>query len=199
MSATNRGAPRKGNDAYYTPLDCAQAIVKRLGETYCARPPRYILEPSVGKGAFVLAAIGHWPGAIIKALDVQRVVPDAMPYEFVQTSFEEYAANARGGCYDLVIGNPSFALAEAHIRLALGQLAPGGVLAFLLRLNLLGGKARSAGFWAEHPPSEVMVLDRRPSFGKSDKGNLVDSTEYGVFVWADNGVREAPRLSWLRW
>jgi len=188
MSSTNRGGARRDGDTYYTPDAVARACVTTLPSPQTGE---WILEPSAGGGAFMRAAKTRWPAANILGVDIDPYAPIA------------YAADFRVLCVDFlqynpptkpawVIGNPPFSDAEAHVRHAL-KLAIVGV-AFLLRLAFLESTKRAA-FWGEHPPAEVHVLSRRPSF----TGGGTDSAAYGWFVWTIGHQAEAPRLFWLDW
>ena len=77
---------------------------------------------------------------------------------------------------------------------ALAQLAPGGVLIFLLRLALLETQGRRL-FWAAHPPARVAVCVPRPSFTADGH---TDATAYAIYQWI-RGTAGPPRLEWLRW
>jgi hypothetical protein len=97
------------------------------------------------------------------------------------------------GEFDLIVGNPPYAVAEAHIRHALALSARyGSAVAFLLRVNFLGSKERFA-FWRDHPPTLVSVLSERPSFF----GTGTDASEYAFFVWRPpRGATELEVVSW---
>lgn len=200
MSSTGRGK-RIDGDRYYTPDRLAEAIVERVG---VARDT-IALEPSVGGGAFVSALARR--GAIVEAIDLDPAAPGLQPGSdtklgapFRRTqSFEKplpfEGVDPSWPRPEIVIGNPPFSCAEAHVRRAIEVVAPGGRVVFLLRLAFLESQERR-NLWAEHPPKEVIVLTERPSF----TGGGTDSPAYGVFVWViDSPVRTDPRLSWLSW
>ncbi len=121
--------------------------------------------------------------------------------DFLTVDFEPTNAKGTGwGGYDLICGNPPFSriardahgkplltkkgkekfetVAHLHVERALQLLNPSGLLAFVLRLGLLGSNDRAA-FWDRYPPSCVYVLRPRPSF----TGGGSDSADYGLFVW----------------
>jgi len=107
----------------------------------------------------------------------------------VQKTLEEFKTLEP---FELIIGNPPYSLAEEHVRLCLGLLAPGGQLTFLLRLAFLESQSRRK-LWKEHPPAQVDVFHSRPSFTSNGK---TDSAAYAVFTWI-SGYSEQPRLGWL--
>jgi hypothetical protein len=102
-----------------------------------------------------------------------------------------------------VVGNPPYNIAEECIRAALRHAVRG--VAFLLRVNILGGQARTADLWLNGvAPALIHVVPKRPAFiavckektckkkypvgitqctcgGKVTPGS--DATEYAFIVW----------------
>jgi hypothetical protein len=177
--------PRDVLDRYYTPDPLAVACVAALD----IPPPRLVLEPSLGGGAYARAVRARWGGVLLHGIDLD---PEAPGLSSVDThwigDFVEHAWAPQS--FGLVIGNPPYKHAEAHVRAAL-DLAPR--VAFLLRLGFLAGQGRSE-LWRAHPPAAVHVLSKRPSF----TGSGTDSSEYGWFVW-DIAHRGEPVIRWLDW
>jgi hypothetical protein len=183
MSSTNRGAARQRLDAYYTPDDVAARCVSVLDVD-----PTTVLEPHVGGGAFARAVRLRWPGAKLIGVDAD---PSAAGLDVCdERHVSDFLAWQPAVKPSLIVGNPPYADAEAHVRAALAMVAFGGRVAFLLRLAFLEGKKRSA-FWDQNPPSALHVLSARPSF----TGGGTDSCAYALFVWGgDTGGRCA--LGW---
>jgi len=189
MSSTSRGAVRAENDTYFTKYPVALAVCERLRSEGLIRQPARLLEPSAGKGSFLVAMRDTWPEAHITGVDINTslVLPEhrasvwgkKLP-ELEQADFLEYPG-VEGG-FDAIIGNPPYADAEQHIVHAVKLLSerPWSYAAFLLRLNILGGVARQAGLYRVHKPRYVFVLDKRPSF---QDDNSTDSCEYAVILW----------------
>lgn len=227
MSATNRGAEREELDGYWTPFPCALAICERLLADKIVLPYSSILEPSVGKGAFAAAIRQVGAPETVVGVDLRRqpTLDTVALDEFVEEDFLSYEPTEY---FDAVIGNPPYTDAEQHVCHALKMLDPEtGALAFLLRLNFLEGKDRTAGLWREHPPSAIYVLNRRPSFKKTKKpkidkatGEIMlnkrtgkpimvsssnDACAYGVITWVApkrrNRVLPTPEpvIRWLEW
>lgn len=184
MSSTLRPV-RSGLDAYYTPDSVARDCIATLGNL------RGLLawEPHAGGGAFVRALVSA--GAVVTASDIafdagvagEGLWPGVgchLRSDFLTTTWSA----------DWIVGNPPFNDAEAHVRHAL-SIARVGV-GFLLRLAFLESVKR-APLWAEHPPAEVHVFSKRPSF----MGGATDSAAYGWFVWR-RGYRGEPVLRWLQ-
>lgn len=94
----------------------------------------------------------------------------------------------------LIVGNPPYRDAEEHIRHALDIMRPGDTLAFLLRLNLLGSKARM-GLWWSTPLASVVPIVPRPSF----TGGGSDATEYALFRWVKGHIGPTRLLPPMLW
>lgn len=220
-------AGRLDADAYFTKPALAFAAVQRLhADGILPARPQLVLEPSVGKGAWVRAVQDVLRPLKVEGCDIldrgeelaEAGLPASDGFEFIWADFEELDPDLY---YDIIIGNPPFSRAEQHIRHALDLVDPEtGVVAFLLRINLLGGIERAAGLWTDAPPSYVYVLDKRPSFRKSrsvlrnkktgepiltKKGELryrtssSDNSEYAMFVWKKKHSGSNPEIRWLKW
>lgn len=172
MSATNRGGVRRAGDAYQTPPSLCLFLVDLLPDS-----PQCILEPSTGTGNFVRALRTRHRTASIHAVEPYAfgVFADGYADHTYMVRFEDFMPEKR---FDLIIGNPPYSLAEAHVRRALGMLWHGGKLAFLLRLAFLESQKRLP-LWREYPPEQIHVLSERPSF----TGGGTDSAAYGFFIW----------------
>jgi hypothetical protein len=178
-------------DRYYTPDALALAIVRAV-EDEVGRSRwdtiRRVIEPSVGGGAFLRAIPYLWPRVEIRGYDVDATAPGLARCQ--EPVVGDWLAAGEIPGADLVIGNPPYRDAEAHIRVSLGR-AP--LVCLLLRASILGGQARRA-LWREHPPRRVWSVVGRPSF----TGGGTDSSEYVVVLW-DRYWTDDPRLGWLTW
>lgn len=176
MSSTNRsGEGRIALDAYYTPDALASACVSVLTDV----APEHVVEPSVGGGAFVRAVRARWPKAFVSGYDLDPEAKGAaLCDDFYNTSWLTIAPTSKP---DLIVGNPPYADAEAHVRKALERVAQGGTVGMLLRLAFLETKKRRAfwSLWGSYLDT-VYVLAERPSFMANGKH---DSCAYGWFVW----------------
>jgi hypothetical protein len=168
-------------DRYYTPDAVADACVGVLD----LRGVRFVLEPSVGHGAWVRAIRSRLPDAEVLTCDLD---PEAR-HEGDRHEVADFLTVAPPDV-DLIVGNPPFSEALAHVEHAL-TLAP--AVGFLLRLAFLEGQNRAA-FWRAHPAYEVHVLTQRPSF----TGGGTDSAAYGFFVWL-RGFRGPTHQHHLDW
>jgi hypothetical protein len=182
-------------DRYYTPDALALAIVSALRDEVGAarwRTLRTVTEPSVGGGAFVMALNGllwHREDVIVKAIDRDHTARGLVFADRPMIGDFLGRTNGEVGA-DLIVGNPPYSDAEAHIRASL-ERAP--LVCLLLRASILGGQARHA-LWREHPPRRVWSVVGRPSFTAGG----TDSSEYVVVLW-DRYWTNDPRLGWLTW
>ena len=177
-----KGRTERG--AFYTPDKLAEAICAGLGE---GEGPAFVFEPGCGGGAFLRAARGQWPKCFLVGVDLQPAC-DGPGLVSKRDLFEV------DGQPDLILGNPDYAIAERVVRHCLGLLAPGGHLAFLLRLAFLGSEGRAA-LYREHPLRYLMPIAQRPSF----TGGGSDPMEYGLFIWQqgfDGRGELVPPLVW---
>jgi hypothetical protein len=201
MSATGRGSKRNKSDYYETPRRLADASLDYIRSHYAVTPsvtrPTRILDPGAGRGVWGRAARAIWREAEIVGVDRHRPRPSLGGYAYDKwyrcsyTTFERYYHYRKP---DLIIGNPPYSLAQSFIETSLRLLAPGGLLAFLLRINLLAGQCREE-FWQRHPLSRLVTCVERPSFN----GNGSDATEYALFVWSDRFLLYGPKIEWMSW
>lgn len=183
MSRAKPVAEREALDFYATPQPLADAICYHISGCGIWRLNWHtVVEPSAGHGPFVRAARREFPGACVIAVDVDPAkepqLREAGAHIVVIRDWRHYARAATVTGPTLVIGNPPFREAEAHIRDALAWMRDGDTLAFLLRLNLLGSRSRLP-LWNATPLAEVIPVVPRPSF----TGGGSDATEYAVFRW----------------
>jgi hypothetical protein len=163
----DRSAPVDPWGRYYTP----QAVADRLVALLPEMDPGLVVEPSAGAGAFVRAVAARWPRARIDAcepdptaaLDSYAGLVDCLHTVRFEDAYPDEALDRDTGP-DLVIGNPPYEHAEAHIVRALRLVREGGRVAYLLRLGILEGVGRQERLWSRYPPEHVHALVRRPRF-----------------------------------
>lgn len=204
MSSTGRGKVRDLDDWYATPPELARLICRRLAADL-TEPGDVVnvLEPGCGAGSFLLAAQEAWPDAVVEGVELN---PDLCE-KARALGFEVMHGDILGTKplkpdvdflpdYHVIVGNPPFVSADAFINRLVHRLDPeGGFLAFLLRLNFLGGGARFENLWSKHRAERVYVMPARPGF-TADGGS--DSIEYAVAVWRHPSVEtDATSLHWL--
>jgi hypothetical protein len=189
-------AERRALDLYATRPEVAKEIVERLAAEI--RVPDIIIEPSAGPGRFVAAALAVWPRALVIAVDVdgahRAACLAAGAAEFHECDWPTWVErHGRPGGRLLVLGNPPFSHATAHVDAALRLLEEHEHLVFLLRLALLGAEKR-VEWWASSPLEEVPLIIPRPGFPKADGSNGSDNAEYGVYRWT-KGYRGRPTIA----
>lgn len=177
-------AERREHDAYFTAPPLARAIVERI-DFLRGSAPREVIEPHCGGGAFVWAARQVWPEATIAAFDLV----DRGGGELVAAHADSFGVRdwltpgTFSASTDLIIGNPPYGDAEAHVRRSLEVVRPGGMVAFLLRLSFLASQGRLRGVSASGSGGMglfgVHPIAPRPSF----TGQGSDNSEYALFVW----------------
>ena len=184
VSLKPRQAARRARDAYFTPGWAVRAFLPVLRPILVRA--RLVVEPSAGRGDIVVELLAAFPTARIVAVDIHapslRLLRDRCPG--VTTLVHDWLAldfSRAGMRPDVIVGNPPYNRAPEFVSHALAQLAPGGCVAVLLRLNWLASRSR-ADFHRAHP-ADVHVLGHRPSF--TDDGRT-DGQEYAWFVfWRD--------------
>ena len=223
MSSTNRGAERDELDRYYTPANLARACVRVLADGFYEhlswRQHRWAWEPHVGGGAFVEALRDEgFGGAFVsdkdagaKGLSFQEQKnlqddPAKSPFYVRSLGQHDFVGGEQKGPDDfksrwnqvgLIIGNPPYKGAEAHVEAAMNFLSArhrhvtGGwdeasrassldwQVGFLLPLSFLASAKRRPLF-KRYPVTEVWVTPERPDFS----GGGGDSVDYGFFIWS---------------
>jgi len=183
------GLGRMPNDHYETDYSTVERCLAAL-EVQVTRP--CILDLGAGSGRWGKVARRLWPSAFIYGVEIRDVERPEKYDGWLTGDFPVCAHQIRLE-YDLVIGNPPYACAEAFVRAGLLLLRDGGQLGFLLRLAFLEGQGRRDGLFKEFPPRAVEVCSKRPSFSEDGKTN---ATAFAFFIW-QKGYRGEPRVRWL--
>jgi hypothetical protein len=184
--------PRREHDHYPTPEWAVRRALDLAVPTIEPKPE--ILDVGAGAGIWGQIARELWPAAAeITGIDL-RELPMPVGYDTWMSgcSFPE-AFSHRQPMFTLVIGNPPYGIAEPCVRGALDLLPDGGELIYLLRLAFLEGQKRRDGLFREHPPYQVGVCSKRPSFDGTGKTN---ATAFAVFHWI-KGHQGATKIGWL--
>lgn len=197
--------------SFFTPFDLAFAICLMIDRDL-GGPAGWVLEPSVGEGAFARAARAIWPSCRILGIDID---PEAPGFRFcdeaVVADFLTWSPNRE---FDAVVGNPPFSIevervvgkrnpktktvkqevGEAHVRKAISLLTGGGSCSLLLRAAFLHPGRRTDLLEALDIEARVAP---RPSF----TGGKSDNSEYSVFQWRNSPFaprRRSERLTWAK-
>lgn len=176
---------RIAGDRYYTPDEVALACLRTFAEAV-PLDGRRVLEPSCGGGAFVRTLRQIAPCAQIIGVDAD---PEAAGLQACDVGHVADFLSVSPAA-DVVVGNPPYRQAEAHIEHAIG-LAPD--VGMLVRMMLLAGVKRRS-FWRAYPPASVHVIVPRPSF----TGSGTDACDYMWVRWSISPPA-APSLGWINW
>jgi|AntRauTorckE6833_2_1112554.scaffolds.fasta_scaffold66063_2 hypothetical protein len=178
MSSTQRGYNRHKSDYYVTPQEDIRLFLKAFTENNEIKRP--ILDPCAGgdmehKMSYpeALKDIGYT--GVITA-DIRE---DSRAFHRPVDYLEWEARTETGDRFSTIITNPPFNLAQEIIEKALDDVAEGGHVIMLLRLNFFGSKKRF-DFWKNNMPIRCYVHHKRMSF--TDEGGT-DSIEYMHCVW----------------
>lgn len=119
-------------------------------------------------------------GAIYNAI----ALPDAQKEWAEIREGRDYLTYDFGRKFDVIITNPPFSLTTEFLRKSRSELADGGTLIYLQRVNFLGSVKRLP-FWESFgTPDKLGIIVPRPRF----VGGGSDSCEYAWFIW-DEGQR----------
>lgn len=157
------------HELYPTPTYCVSLLAKHLR----VEAGDWLLEPCVADGN--IYSHPAFDGCKKRWAELRRG-RDYLKYDFEQK-------------FDLIITNPPFSLTREFLEKSRSELNPGGVIAYLQRLNYLGSDKR-VPFWKSFgTPDKLGVLTPRPRF--TNDGS--DSCEYGWFIWDDGARLGNPR------
>jgi hypothetical protein len=189
--------PERGGalEFYPTPQPLCDAVCDALvGLMSRYGPHLEVVEPSAGTGNFVRAARQSWPRSHITAIepqDTREACLAAGADAYFRSTLEDAPALTDA---DLVLGNPPFLLAAAHVGRLLRELPQHALVAFLLRLSFWETPDRARLFEA-HPLFAFAPVVERPDFS----GQGGDSMGVGLFVWRAGGRAGGyilPPISW---
>ena len=183
MSSKNRSGKNIEGDKFYTPPWCVRQCVEIVLPTIRDnRPPKRIIEPSAGAGAFLEQLRPALPSAHIVANDLD---PTVGPWDDANVSMHaDFLADPMQCDFDLCIGNPPFTLALEFVEKSL-MIATQVV--YLLRQGFLASEERRE-ILRKSPLSDIFALAHRPSFTADGK---TDSENYLFCCWTD-GWWDAP-------
>lgn len=178
------GRERDPLDRYYTPASLAAILVGALDVLLEGAAPARIVEPSVGSGAWIPPLRKMWPDATILGVDID---PEAAGLRLCDQGITAdllalpVADVREAGGVDLVVGNPPFGVALAHVGHLLQLVKPGGLAALLLPATI----GHLAGWRSLPLPERELPIQGRPAFdspalsGRPGNGK----TEYSLWVW----------------
>lgn len=172
VGARKESYPRHDFDLYVTPAEVIAAVLEMV-----TIEPVSILDVGANDGRWGLAAKARWPQARISGVELREV---ERPAGFDRWYTGDFLEGAKWlPFYDLIIGNPPYALAEGFIRASLGLLGGSGEVCFLLQSQFLHSQSRRWGLFTEHPLRRLYPLAGRVSY-HSGRGGTRDAT---AFLW----------------
>jgi hypothetical protein len=164
--------PRHEYDLYETPNEVIDAILAMV-----TMSPREILDVGAHDGRWGFRCLLRFPDAVADAVELR---PVEARREFRRWYTGDFLEGARWlPQYDLIVGNPPYAIAEPVIRAALSLLPDGGELCMLLQSQFLHSKGRREGLFTEFPVRRIYPLAGRVSY-HSGRGGTRDAT---AFLW----------------
>ncbi len=173
---------RRKHDEYKTP----QSLIAYAVRQFVPRSARKILDVGANDGRWGIIAANH-----VHAVDVLCGVEiQDMPKPLGFTHWHGYTdytlpmdrAMMDVTEFDLIVANPPFKPAEAIVRAAWHQLAPGGTMIMLLPITFCGSDDRRRGLWLDLPPYRVHLLTPRVQYeypGNKDNNPRDD----GLYIW----------------
>lgn len=180
MSSTNRSKARDNHisDYYVTPVNSITDFIVEFEKDY-GRLGNVLLDPCAGGDSahpmsypIALSTAGY---TNITTLDLRA---DSLA-SMVGVNYLSFDINTLPTIPDCIITNPPFNQALEIIQKALDDVAPGGHVVMLLRLNFLGSKTRFP-FWKNNMPMHCYIHSTRMKFMNTGG---TDSIEYMHCVW----------------
>lgn len=171
MSATNRSDVRDPDDHYATPPWATRAILRLLPRT-----PGPVLEPGCGAGNILDVLRDSGRDVVGIELNAKRAHEARvrghrvwegnflLGYSIPRRIFEEHLCTFDPALqkFPLIVGNPPYSLAREFVDRSRELLAPGGTIAFLLRMGFAESIERAQ--WHRDHPADLKILPKRPSF-----------------------------------
>lgn len=162
-----------------------------------------LIEPSAGEGVIVRALRAYQPQARIMAVEPFGSEPEERAGASWWRRETLEAMCERGGLLPtdteqdvLVVANPPFSLAEAHLRLLLALPVAHVGVALLTAQSFLAGGKRIDGLRAEGWLRQSHDLCPRPSFEASGATAM---TEYCLTYWSSRGRAQESVRTAGRW
>jgi hypothetical protein len=193
MAPGEAAGTRAEHDTYDTDPALATACVEWLraeGAVVWGGHGPLILEPTAGKGPFIVGARKVFPSAKIAATDLR---PDCRDF-CIAAGADAFAAGdalttppAMIAKADLIVSNPPFKNADELAQYFLSHMKDGATLAFLLAVTfiaaserwvLIGDPKKPPGIYSRFPLRFMTPIIPRPTFTDTSP-----KFEAGLFAW----------------
>lgn len=180
---------RDPNDFYPTEEACVRAYFNQFPPIL---EPRSMLDPAAGTGVWGKVVREMTPSlSYVAGIELQKI----MPSPDARSSYDMWVNNTdfihgmaawttreshELHTFDLVATNPPFKHAEEFLERSAQVVTPNGCIVFLLRLGFLASERRYKLWSSGLAPTDVTILNTRPSFtgdGKTYPG------DFAVFRW----------------
>jgi len=163
------------SDYYVTPVGEIRKFLMAWEETSYYRDKR-VLDPCAGGDAehsmSYPTALSEFGYINISTLDIRDDSRALWHGDYLELPFPPQ--------FDMIITNPPFSIAQEVATKAFSEVAPGGVVVMLLRLNFFGSQRRR-DWWDTYRPDYVFIHSKRMSF----TGHGTDSIEYMHCIWGN--------------
>jgi hypothetical protein len=194
MSSTNRGYERHKHDYYVTPVNHVKLFLEEFQKAVPdVFKDKFIVDPCAGGDE---NHVMSYPTAFdeldipykkLLTVDIRKDSLAKIKRDYLKMRFKTKP--------DVIISNPPFHLCVEYILKALKDVAEGGYVIFLFRLNFYGSDTRKPLF-DRLMPEYTFVHSKRMSFTDDKK---TDSIEYAHFVYRKGYYPEYSKLKVIGW
>lgn len=181
-------------DFYATPNEVVEKGLLFMA-SYCSTTPNGMaLDWGSGDGTWGQGARHFWPDLHITGVEI-RDIPKPEGYDnILNMDLREIPEQSEK--YGLIMGNPPYKFADEVVKRSLRWIRGDGSIILLLRLAYLSGQRRHKWLYSVKPPTDVVVLSRRPGFYAGEK--RTNATDFALFCWFLGGYRPAnPRVHFM--
>lgn len=181
-------------DFYSTPHEVVEKALLFIKSHQSILPNGMALDWGSGDGVWGQGARHIWPNLHITGVEV-RDIPMPEGYDNI-LNVDLRSVPEQVEQFNLIMGNPPYKYADEVVRRSLKWVKPNGAIVLLLRLAYLAGQRRQKWLYSVSPPTDVVILSRRPGFYVGEK--RTNATDFALFCWVLGGHRPAnPRVHFM--